>query len=98
MRLSPFQPDIIKRLLGVGVIGGPLTSLRRNPLARKSKKTEAYRFNGYYYMLKKSINKRTAGFAAFLSLASTSLLFAQTTTTPAANTPDCSDVPNYTDL
>src|SRR6266566_3052348 len=50
-------------------------------------------------MLKKSINKRTtAGFAAFLSLASTSLLFAQTTTTPAANTPDCSDVPNYTDL
>src|SRR5712671_6560236 len=49
-------------------------------------------------MLKKSTNKRiTAGFAAFLSLASTSLLFAQTTTPPPSAL-DCSDLPSYTDL
>lgn len=50
-------------------------------------------------MKNKSMNKRaTAGFAVFLSLASTSL-FAQTTTTPPANAAaDCTDLPSYADL
>jgi len=47
-------------------------------------------------MLNNIVNKRsTATLAAFLALASTSLV-AQTTTTPAG--PDCSEVPNYADL
>ena len=76
----------------------PYPGLRRDPLARKSKKKRRTGSNGYYYMIKKSINKRTtAGFVALLSLASTSL-FAQTTTTPPPTTPDCSEVPSYTDL
>src|SRR6266481_2387121 len=47
-------------------------------------------------MLKNIVNKRsTATLAAFLALASTSLV-AQTTTTPTG--PDCSQVPNNADL
>src|SRR5438046_4511360 len=45
------------------------------------------------------MNKRAAaGFAVFISLASTSL-FAQTTTTPPVNpAADCTDLPSYADL